>query len=388
MTLNPRSLLARLVRNTSSGNYIPEIDGLRCLAIAMVIGFHLAGYVAEKTPTPFVATYFDTHLFLLLRTGHIGVQLFFIISGFVVALPFANHRLLKQRPVNLRRYFLRRVTRIEPPYVIALVFWLLAFGISGLGENHASFAVLLRHFPASLFYLHNLIYHEPSWVLPPAWSLEIEIQFYLLAPVLALVFCVRRQNFRRGILIFAIGGFALAQRWLRLPGQINGLHLDQEIHYFLIGLLLVDLYVVHWQNRPASNPKSGDALATVSLLALPVVLTRFPSQLLIAALLMSFVAGVMRSRYWRGLFRQPAIYTFGGMCYTTYLYHGFFKALPGHFTIGWQVGHHFGLNFLIQAALLTPIIVVGSVVLYLLTERPFMTAGRAVTVQPSPQSGL
>jgi peptidoglycan/LPS O-acetylase OafA/YrhL len=103
-----------------------------------------------------------------------------------------------------------------------------------------------------------------------------------------------------------------------------------------------------------------------------ILLYRADEQLLIAAALLLFVASVLRSRWWRTAFRQPLIYTFGGMCYTTYLYHGFFKALPGHFTIQWQIGHRFWLNFLIQAAILTPIIVIGSAVLFVLTEKPFM----------------
>ena len=81
-----------------------------------------------KTPTPFTYSVFDNWFFSLLRTGHVGVQLFFIISGFVVALPFAMHHLADGKKVNLRRFFLRRLTRIEPPYMIALIFWLLAFG--------------------------------------------------------------------------------------------------------------------------------------------------------------------------------------------------------------------------------------------------------------------
>ncbi len=195
-------LVALFSRTTSTGSFIPEIDGLRCLAIAAVLVFHLAGYVAEKSPAPFAPSVFDARFYQLLRTGHIGVQLFFILSGFVVAMPFAAHHLRNARPVNLGRYFLRRLTRIEPPYVIALIFWLTAFGVSGLGE--ARFPVLLKHFPASLFYLHNAIYHQPSLVMPPAWSLEIEIQFYLLAPLLALVYAIRRSVLRRTILLIAI----------------------------------------------------------------------------------------------------------------------------------------------------------------------------------------
>jgi len=52
--------------------------------------------------------------------GHNGVPLFFAISGFILSLPFARQGLGGGSPVSLRQYYIRRVTRIEPPYVIQL----------------------------------------------------------------------------------------------------------------------------------------------------------------------------------------------------------------------------------------------------------------------------
>jgi peptidoglycan/LPS O-acetylase OafA/YrhL len=60
------------------------------------------------------------------------------------------------------------------------------------------------------------------------------------------------------------------------------------------------------------------------------------------------------------------------MCYTIYLYHGFFKAFAGHFTIQWQIGNSFAPNFLLQSAILIPIILAGSAMLFVITEKPFM----------------
>jgi peptidoglycan/LPS O-acetylase OafA/YrhL len=372
-------------RSTSSGFYLPEVDGLRCLAIAAVMAFHLAGYVMEKAPRPYPPLQtFDLHFYQLLRTGHIGVQLFFIISGFVVAMPFAKYQSHRRAnlaigtggkqavngPVNLRQYFLRRLTRIEPPYFIALVFWLFAFGLSGLGQ--ATFRGLLPHFAASCLYIHNLIYREPSWVMPPAWSLEIEIQFYVIAPLLAMVFRIRSRFHRRGLLIAVMATLALAQHWLRSDGQINGLHLLQELHYFLLGFLLLDIQI----ESPVTLPEAllfHDLLASAALVGLILLLMVNPIQQLgITFLLGCFVIGCLRGRLWRKLLQVPILFTFGGMCYTTYLYHGFFKALPGHFSIRLQITGMFWVNFLIQSAILIPIIVIGSATLFLITEKPFM----------------
>ena len=90
-----------------------------------------------------------------------------------------------------------------------------------------------------------------------------------------------------------------------------------------------------------------------------------------ALLLLAYI-GVFRGRMWRAMLGNGWIYTIGGMCYTIYLYHGFFKASIGHFTIGWQLGDQFWVNFLVQMAILVPGILAGSAVLFVLTEKPFM----------------
>ena len=64
--------------------------------------------------------------------GFRGVELFFVISGFILGLPFAAHYLKGAAPVSLRKYYLRRLTRLEPPYIVALlVLFILAAGIEG-----------------------------------------------------------------------------------------------------------------------------------------------------------------------------------------------------------------------------------------------------------------
>jgi peptidoglycan/LPS O-acetylase OafA/YrhL len=90
-------LLARLSRRTSSGRFIPEIDGLRFVSIALVVLYHMAGYVAARAGGSSGGP-----LFRLAGHGHYGVPIFFAISGFVLGMPFAAHHLAGGRPVRLR----------------------------------------------------------------------------------------------------------------------------------------------------------------------------------------------------------------------------------------------------------------------------------------------
>lgn len=185
-------------RITSGGALLAELDGLRAVAILPVVLFHatmslyLKGAEGQASAIDPTADPFQTPLGWLVSQGFLGVQLFFVISGFVVKLPFARARLLGDAAPSLKGFYLKRVTRIEPPYVIALCSYLA--GVLLLAPENARIADYL----AGLVYLRTALFGSEPWAFFISWSLEIEVQFYLLAPLLASVFWIRSTALRRG----------------------------------------------------------------------------------------------------------------------------------------------------------------------------------------------
>src|SRR5690349_11306910 len=123
----------KLTRITSGGKFIPEIDGLRFIAIASVVAFHVYQYLLDRAgiaPLGILGT--------ALHNGQRGVPLFFVISGFILGRPFADHYLSGAPAPKLKEYYLRRLTRLEPPYIAALlaVFVGLAAFSSNRGLAH------------------------------------------------------------------------------------------------------------------------------------------------------------------------------------------------------------------------------------------------------------
>ena len=167
----------RFSRITSGGNFIPEIDGLRFLAISSVLLFHasyalLRAYEWDLGPGGKVVSN-------LFARGALGVELFFVISGFILAVPFARHFLEGAKNVDLPRYYLRRVTRLEPPYILTLILFYMA---AWLTHDAAMRGRLVSTFFVRLFYLHGLYYQAAPVLNGVTWSLEIEVQFYLIVP--------------------------------------------------------------------------------------------------------------------------------------------------------------------------------------------------------------
>ncbi len=299
-----------LRRIITSNRFIPEVDGFRFLAILIVVIAHT--YVQCAPPIG------DGPLAQLFRSaigdGRHGVYLFFTISGFILALPFARHHLEGSKPVAIGSYFKRRITRLEPPYVIvmliraAILVWYKSTALGALGV----------HLLASLFYVHSLVFGQYPTINPPAWSLEVEIQFYLLAPVLTAVFIIRPAWLRRFILVAVILCSGLAATIYIPPISRMSLTLLNYFQYFAAGFLLCDLYLT--RTRLAIPAFLWDVIGVLSLgwilfnhgIWYPVILPFIT--------LFLYMAGFF-GKIVRGFFSIPVVSIIGGMCYSIYLTH-------------------------------------------------------------------
>jgi peptidoglycan/LPS O-acetylase OafA/YrhL len=154
------------------------LDGIRGLAIIAVLLRHAAYVVPAHGP---VTRFIDPFL----QSGAWGVDLFFVLSGFLITGILIDTKAAVNR---MRSFYGRRILRIFPVYFLAigLVFW---------GEAHSALIHLLANLQnladhaAYIFYFQNFIplWHHgnyPESIIGPFWSLAVEEQFYLIWPVL------------------------------------------------------------------------------------------------------------------------------------------------------------------------------------------------------------
>ena len=315
-----RITLASFRRITSNGTYIPEIDGLRFIAILAVVFLHCYGELLDRMGIGVKAMNDQPGLLRLLGHGGYGVEIFFAISGFILALPFARQYLQDGRKVRLPAYFLRRVTRLEPPYIL----WLLIRAILLLAAATLPLHLLLVHLAASIFYVHNLAFGIASRIEAVSWTLEIEVQFYCLAPLLALIYRIPKAWLRRALLISLIAGATPLQRAF-LPGwhgaQNAGafnLSILAAIQFFLVGLLIADLYVDGWKRIPQTW--RWDVLC-IPLWLLMFWLQPHAFRFLGPLILPIVFVGAFKGSVMPKILRLPIVSTVGGMCYSIYLTH-------------------------------------------------------------------
>ena len=369
-TIMGNRLASKFRRITSTGNYLPEIDGIRFLSLSLVVLFHIRGYFLERTPVVFTDQPTSYRLFnIFLNNTNRSVPLFFVISGFILSLPFANHYINGSKAISLKNYYLRRLTRLEPPYFIIITILFL----TQLTLHIYPFRVLFPSLLASFFYSHDLIYHHTPLVTVVAWTLEIEIQFYLIAPFVFRIFALPAL-WRRSIIVCAIVLFIILQMVFP-PGFRN---LYACIHHFLTGILVADMYICGtWRRFFSLKWTAWLALASfLAIFYMPLgrshgiiaIVDRFVLPLTIGL----FYCIILNNETVKKLFSYKFIPIIGGMCYTIYLLHYSVISMVGKYTVNIKLTTWYLPNLLLQFALLGAAVLLVSAVFYLCFERPFM----------------
>ena len=148
------------------------VDALRGIASLAVCWFHMTIGHPDDSVVRISGKY-----------GWLGIEIFFVISGFII--PFILYRASYRITQNWGAFILKRVVRIEPPYLIAAAMAALISYLSALAPGYKG---MEPNFSTAQFLLHpvylNGIFDYP-WLNPAFWTLAIEFQYYLL---ISLVF--------------------------------------------------------------------------------------------------------------------------------------------------------------------------------------------------------
>jgi peptidoglycan/LPS O-acetylase OafA/YrhL len=298
------------------------LDGLRGLAILLVVSYHAWLVSGVALPLNFIA-----------EAGYVGVDLFFFVSGFCLYYPYARAARAGTWP-STRRFYLRRALKIVPSYVLALLAFMVAY--------HASFD---SPFDAARQLAAHLTFTHPWWpdtfgaISGPLWTIGVEVQFYLLFPFIVRAF-VRAPVL--GYLVLALG--AETYRWAVASAglatsfwSIN--QLPAVLDLFAAGMLAAHAFVV-LRDRAESVDASRatvisltTALCAVAGLGVVSVAAGAANpdaahdwfnahRILIGPLCFTFaVATSFAFAPWRALVAAPALVFLSTISYNLYLWH-------------------------------------------------------------------
>lgn len=277
---NIRSSETTRFEDSKPKNQLPVLDGLRAIACLGVLIYHLnviSAGIGVWGPVYNIHDIVGTLTFIsqaLGNSGHSGIYLFFVLSGFLLFLPYAKSLLFDSPWPSLRRFYLRRIFRIVPAYYATVFLVALFLHPAFLHASHWHDLWLLLTFRMGLSLSGQL-----NGVF---WTLAIEFQFYLLLPILAwlfgLIVCRGSINWRMSKLFFCllmmIVWGLLTRYWglylsktnkldfliphrvlIALQPFIYGDH-SKFLEVFAIGMLVCTLYT-YIQYAPSAQSWSG-----------------------------------------------------------------------------------------------------------------------------------
>jgi len=223
-----------MTNKSSRGTRYKFIDGLRGLAAISVVLYHLSGNAGAE-----LQQLLPEFINIALTYGYLGVPVFFVISGFVIALSVGNVNIT---PRYFSLFVLRRSIRLDITYWASIGFALLLLlmknEILGTQEEYPSISTVILN----MFYLQDLLETKPA-ISVVYWTLCLEIQFYLFF-ILSLGFAQKflpKNNFfgisNHLILITLLGIYSILLDLEITSIPINGLFISNW-HYFLMGILI------------------------------------------------------------------------------------------------------------------------------------------------------
>lgn len=333
--------------------HLDGIEALRAIAVTMVVLFHYRVAREGALPDPWIAAAGTmAPLDAALHHGYLGVDLFFLITGFLLVMPWARNAFEGREAPAARDFYVRRIRRIVPAYFVHLVLLFAVFVPLVLGPDWVK-----RHW---LLFTANVLAHATflQYTTPitssslsvngALWSLTLEAQFYLLLPLLAPVFV--RRPWLVGFVLFVV---AALWRWAARDamdplvamhmaiGARGGVSEEAVRHllktqlpgylgHFAAGMAMGWLTVRH---RPRADEPTSWKWIAASVAGIALLLWTFPAnggaRLGLAGLLVATVGGLalLFTGVVRGgravrlvLARAPVVFV-GRTSYSIYLYH-------------------------------------------------------------------
>lgn len=260
--------ISKIIQYLNIGNKpgkIPELDGLRACAILMVLFYHF-GTTYQEVAGSYYRAIISEFFNRLMHNGWLGVDLFFVLSGYLIFKSLIKIQEENSRVQSYGRYALKRILRTFPLYYAIIALYVLV--IASSHTDRLSFTDFWIHF----IFIQD---YFGANILSPLWSLATEEKFYLLAPLMLFVL----KRFSVGQVITSLLALMLIITIIKTAGvyghegkfSFNKFFLQYRapFHYAMVS---IGVGVVVAYMEQIKLPKWFPALGFVSIIAIVLIL--------------------------------------------------------------------------------------------------------------------
>ena len=304
---------------------LPALTPLRGLAALWVVLYHYCVIYLSNLPRGKV--------FPVLGGGYLAVDLFFLLSGFVMTHVYRD-TLARDPKAHARQFFSARIARLYPLHLFVLgLFVAAALAFAAVRSIAAGdFSVMplagarsLTALAANLFLLQGFSAETLSWNYP-TWSITFEVVGYVLFP-LALPLIVRTSGRGKRRLAVVLVAMLAGLAWLT-GGNFNQWSgagaLARCLPEFILGMLL---YSAYQQDRLRALLGRDRVIVACALLILVLLAVNAPAPAIIVLFPILMLAAVSNTGVFAKLINRPALIRLGEISYSLYLVHGFVQYL-------------------------------------------------------------
>lgn len=168
--------------------YLYALDGLRALSLILIVMFHTwqQSWIFMNIRVSESKYLFNLEIFQ--RYGFVAIDIFFVLSGFCLFYPIARNIFGESKFGGWKNFFIKRARRIYPSYALMLIILLIFPVMSWVTDGITNPAEIAKHFFSHLFFVHNFSEATQGSMISTAWTMPIEVQFYVIFPLLCIPF--------------------------------------------------------------------------------------------------------------------------------------------------------------------------------------------------------
>lgn len=251
-------------RKTIPDGYLPVIDGLRAVCMLLIFFFH------SWQQTWLSASFHIGNKIISLepfqRYGYIAIDAFFVISGFCLFYPVARNMFGEARAQSVKEFYIKRIRRIIPAYYFMLILLLILPVLSYTIYDPKSPIDLIKHFGSHALFLHIYNPQTLGSTISTAWTLGIEVAFYVFFPIISKVF---KKNPPLVFIIMLV--FSQACRLITASAPNVGIYeaVNPLLYIDIFGWGMISAYaVVYVRNKMPYFAKTKTLMTIASVLCL------------------------------------------------------------------------------------------------------------------------